>query len=71
MRRVIMADDTNPENSAPTDVEAGKQEVVSEVEALRRRNVSLANDGADGAHQGGMGAQGSQVDFGNPQNFGS
>ena len=66
-----MVDDTNPENGETTDVEAGNQQVVSEAEMLRRRNVSLANDGAEGAHQGGMGAQGSAVDFGIPKNFGS
>lgn len=47
------------------------QRVVSEEEAMRRRNVAKANDDADGSHMGGAGAQGSQVDFGNPKNFGS
>ncbi len=66
-----MVDDTNPDGTPKTVADIDAEQVVSAEEAMRRRNVSLANDGADGAHQGGAGAQGSAVDFGNPKNFGS
>ena len=36
-----------------------------------RRARSLATDDGDASHQGGAGAQGGQVDFGLPKNFGS
>jgi hypothetical protein len=51
--------------------ELDQDTLVSETEAMRRRNVALANDDADASHSGGFGAQGGAVDFGNPKNFGS
>jgi len=45
--------------------------LVSKEEAMRRRAVARANDDADASHEGGMGAQGGAVDFGNPKNFGA
>ena len=43
---------------------------VSDEEAGRRRSGARANDDADASHEGGMGAQGGAVDFGNPKNIG-
>jgi hypothetical protein len=40
------------------------------LELRRRRAMSGAVDDADASHEGGMGAQGGAVDFGNPKNFG-
>ncbi|SFR83642.1 hypothetical protein [Sphingomonas jatrophae] len=40
------------------------------MELRRRRAMSSATDDADASHQGGMGAQGGQADFGKPKNYG-
>ena len=40
------------------------------LELNRRRAMSNAVDDADASHQGGIGAQGGQVDFGKPKNYG-
>ncbi len=37
---------------------------------MRRRASDVLAAASVGSHQGGMGAQGGQVDFGNPGNFG-
>jgi hypothetical protein len=64
-----MADDTIKTDSTPEEIDASQ--LVSEEEAMRRRSVARANDDADASHEGGMGAQGGAVDFGNPKNFGA
>ncbi|MDB5682507.1 MAG: hypothetical protein JWM38_2122 [Sphingomonas bacterium] len=48
-----------------------EEETLDAAEVARRRAVREANDDADASHQGGMGSQGGQVDFGNPKNFGT
>jgi hypothetical protein len=40
------------------------------IELRRRQSMASAVDDADASHQGGSGAQGGQVDFGQPKNFG-
>jgi hypothetical protein len=55
-------------DTAAEEIDATR--LVSEEEAMRRRAVARANDDADASHEGGMGAQGGAVDFGNPKNFG-
>ena len=68
-----MSGNTTPgttEHNLNTDEEIAPETVAAE-EIARRRAVDRATDGAEASHQGGMGAQGGQVDFGNPQNFAS
>ncbi|MDB5688961.1 MAG: hypothetical protein JWL91_837 [Sphingomonas bacterium] len=70
-----MADHDTPERPGATPAAGAEQlsedQLVTETEAMRRRNVALANDDADASHMGGIGAQGGQVEFGNPKNFGT
>jgi len=73
-----MAGNTTPGNTTPgttehnlnTDEEIAPETVAAE-ELARRRAVARATDDADASHEGGMGAQGGAVDFGNPKNFAS
>lgn len=44
--------------------------VETERARIRRKASDVLADAAGGSHQGGMGAQGGQVDFGNPENYG-
>ena len=50
-------------------IEADDAGTASRVEAMRRREIGLATDDGDASHEGGMGAQGGAVDFGNPKNL--
>ena len=56
-----MGTDADPELEGLTEEEAA---VV-----LRRRAEARAVDDGAGAHGGGMGASGSAVDFGQPENY--
>ncbi|WP_157216226.1 hypothetical protein [Flavisphingomonas formosensis] len=65
-----MADKPDTIHANP-DEEAVVEERVTEEKVARMRHAkSLATDDADASHQGGFGAQGGQVDFGKPKNYG-
>lgn len=53
---------TDEEQLIEARVEAERRELI-------RRARARASDDGDASHQGGMGAQGGQVDFGRPKNY--
>jgi hypothetical protein len=56
-----------PANTAVDDTTLTEEQ---RIELRRRQAMASAVDDADASHEGGMGAQGGAVDFGNPKNFG-
>lgn len=56
----------------PAEAGTDDFELTREQQLELRRRSALASgvDDADGSHEGGIGAQGSAVDFGKPKNFG-
>ena len=56
----------------PAEVDTDETTLTTEqrLELNRRRAMASATDDADASHEGGVGAQGAAVDFGNPKSFG-
>ncbi|MGH6781580.1 MAG: hypothetical protein ACREB5_05700 [Sphingomonadaceae bacterium] len=59
-----MADEKKP---TPQELELIQARVAAERAEMRRR--ARSGEGGGGAHEGGAGAQGGAVDFGNPRNY--
>ena len=59
------------ENPLGTDPDPELEGLTEEEVALvlKRRAAARAVDDGDGAHGGGLGASGSAVDFGQPENY--
>ena len=59
------------ENSEPTGDKLAVAEEISETDEylMRKKARAAAVDDADGAHDRAIGANGSAVDFGRPENY--
>ena len=62
-------DESKAKETETTRMVEEAEVVAAELAALRRRMRNRAVDDASASYQGGAGAQGGQVDFGNPGNF--
>jgi len=61
--------DITPKSPPSDQAEVLADRVEDERQALLRKARAKGSDDGDAANMGGAGAQGGQVDFGNPKNY--